>query len=160
MTRKALVLAAWAVALVAVMSGDAATALPASSRTSLAGEPSSVAIPVASRKPVCTRRMARAGLCRVRPSSAAPPLRQPALPGACPSGQMRIGKRCVGPVAAPPVRPVPTVGRCLGGSWMGGGCFCPGGGVARQLGSNFYSCGTPGECPGGGRRVGGICVRR
>lgn len=112
---------------------------------------------IAQRK-VCTRKMARAGLCRVRPSSTAPALRQPALPGACPSGQMRVGKRCVGPVAAPPVKPQPQPGRCLGGSWTGSGCFCPAGGVARPMGGNLYACGVPGDCVGG-RRVGGVCVR-
>jgi hypothetical protein len=160
MKRKQSVVAALVGGLLALalMPAGAASALPAQKISG--AELASATMLVARRKPVCTRRMARAGLCRVRPSSATPPLRQPVLPGACPGGQMRVGKRCVGPVAAPPVRPVPQVGRCLGGSWMGGGCFCPGGGVARQLGSNFYSCGTPGECPGGGRRVGGICVRR
>lgn len=115
---------------------------------------------VAVRMAVCTRAMARAGLCRIRPSSTAPRLRQPLPPPPCPKGQVRAGVRCVGPTVLPPVRPVPEIGRCLGGSWIGGGCLCPAGRVPRQLGRNFYSCGTAGDCPGGGRRIGSQCIPR
>jgi hypothetical protein len=114
----------------------------------------------AARVAICTRAKARAGLCRIRPSSAAPRLRQPPPLPPCPAGQMRAGVRCVGPSPLPPVRPVPEIGRCLGGTWMGSGCLCPGGRVPQQLGRNFYSCGTPGDCPGGGRRIGTQCIPR